>query len=74
MSKLILMQSPSSSFCRLDNKSFHLTNVYGPSSSPEKLGFITWLMNFDSSDIDDWLIASDFNLITGPENRHKPGG
>lgn len=39
--------------CRLDNKSFHVTNIYGPSHSAQKLGFVTWLMNLDTSDFDD---------------------
>ena len=60
--------------CKLDNKIIHLTNIYGPASSPQKMGFITWLMNFDTSDFDDWVLGGDFNLIRYPENRNKPGG
>lgn len=60
-------------FCRLDNKSFHVTNIYGP-SSPQKMGFITWLMNLDTSDFEDWVLGGDFNLIRHHENRNKPGG
>lgn len=26
-------------FCRLDNKNFHVTNIYGPSNPAEKQGF-----------------------------------
>lgn len=59
---------------RLDNKNFHLTNVYGPSVSSEKIAFITWLINLDTSSFDDWLLAGDFNLIRSAENRNKPGG
>jgi hypothetical protein len=59
---------------RLGNKGFHLTNIYGPSVSSEKLAFVTWLLNLNSSSFDDWLIAGDFNLIKSAENRNKPGG
>lgn len=59
---------------RMSNKSFHLTNIYGPAAADEKLAFITWLYNFDTSDIDDWLLAMDFNLIRSAENRNRPGG
>ena len=59
---------------KLDNKSFHITNIYGPSQSNQKQAFATWLMNFDTSEFDDWLLAGDFNLIIQPENRNKPGG
>ena len=38
------------------------------------MGFITWLMNFDTSDFDDWVLGGDFNLIRYPKNRNKPGG
>jgi len=34
---------------KLDNKSFHITNIYGPSQSNQKQAFATWLMNFDTS-------------------------
>jgi hypothetical protein len=60
--------------CRLSNNSFHVTNVYGPSRSSEKQGFITWLMNLDTSDYEDWLLGGDFNLYRSPENRNKSGG
>jgi hypothetical protein len=60
--------------CKLDNKSFHVTNIYGPSSSPQKMGFVIWLMNLDTSDFDDWVLGGDFNLIRHPDNRNKPGG
>jgi hypothetical protein len=36
------------------------------------MGFITWLMNFDTSDFDDWLLGGDLNLIRNPDNRNKP--
>ncbi|XP_066324011.1 uncharacterized protein [Miscanthus floridulus] len=59
---------------RLENNSFHVTNIYGPSHSPEKLGFVTWLINLDTTEFEDWIIGGDFNLIRHPENRNKPGG
>ena len=59
---------------KLDNKSFHVTNIYGPSQSNQKQAFATWLMNFDTSEFDDWLLARDFNMIRQPKNRNKPGG
>jgi len=46
----------------LDQSSFHLTNVYGPAHSDSKLAFITWLINLDSSDFEDWILLGDFNL------------
>jgi hypothetical protein len=49
--------------CRLDNKCIHVTNIYGPSSSSQKLLFITWLMNLDSAEFDHWTLGGDFNLI-----------
>lgn len=48
---------------RLDNKDFHPTNIYGPSISSEKLAFVTWLINLDTSTFDEWLLAGDFNII-----------
>ena len=60
--------------CWLDNKSFHVTNVYGPASSPKKMGFVTWLMNLDTSDFDDWVLGGDFNLIRHLDNINKPRG
>lgn len=59
---------------RLDNKEFHITNIYGPFVHAQKQGFATWLMNFDTSEFKDWILAGDFNLYRQPENRNKPGG
>lgn len=61
-------------FSTLDNKIIHVSNVYGPSNSAEKLSFLTWLMNLDTSDYDNWVLGCDFNLIRSPKNRNKPGG
>jgi hypothetical protein len=58
----------------MDNNSFHLTNVYGPSNSSEKFAFVTWLLNLDTSEFEDWLLAGDFNLYRSLEDRNKPGG
>jgi len=60
--------------CRLNNKCYHITNIYGPSNSSQKQGFITWLMNLDTSSFEDWALGGDFNLFRNPENRNKPGG
>jgi hypothetical protein len=51
-----------------------LSNIYGPSRSPEKLAFVTWLINFDTNAFENWLLAGDFNLFRSPENRNRPGG
>ena len=45
--------------CKFDNKNFHVSNIY-PS---QKLGFVTWLMNLDTSDFEDWVLGGDFNFI-----------
>lgn len=58
---------------KLDSRSFHVSNIYDPSHSVEKLGYVTWLVNLDTSDFDLWIIGGDFNLIRHPENRNKPG-
>jgi hypothetical protein len=34
-----------------------------PFAASERVAFITWLYNFDTSDFDDWLLAGDFNLL-----------
>jgi hypothetical protein len=60
--------------CNMNSNSFHLTNLYGPSTSAEKFGFITWLLNLDRTDYNDWIMAGDFNLYRSPEDRNKPGG
>jgi hypothetical protein len=46
--------------------SFHVTNIYGPAASSEKVGYITWLYNFD--------MTKDFNLLWSPENKNRGGG
>jgi exonuclease III len=53
---------------------FHVSNIYGPVAASEKACFINWLYNFDTSQIDDWLILGDFNLTRSPDNRNRPGG
>lgn len=60
-------------FCRHDHRTFHVTNIYGPASSPHKMGFATWLMNVDIPELDEWVIAGDFDLIKNPSNSFKPG-
>lgn len=58
----------------LDNKSFHLTNIYGPSNHSENFAFVTWLLNLDITTFDEWLLAGDFNLYSSPDDRNKTGG
>jgi hypothetical protein len=53
---------------------FHLTNIYGPSASPDRATFICWLYNFDTSALDDWILVGDFNMIRSLSDRNKPGG
>jgi exonuclease III len=59
--------------CKLSGKIFHLTNIYGPCSSVGKVDFVNCLYNFDTSTIEDWILAGDFNLIRSPEDRNRLG-
>lgn len=34
---------------------------------------INLLYNFDTTLIEDWILAGDFNLVCSPDNRNKPG-
>lgn len=38
------------------------------------MAFITWLINLDTTNFDDWLLVGDFNLYRCPEDRNKLGG
>lgn len=58
----------------LTDQSFHLLNVYGPSSPVEKASFVHCLYNVDVSGYEEWALVGDFNFIRGLENRNKPGG
>jgi hypothetical protein len=53
---------------------WYLTNIYGPAHNEERMDFITWLADLNSSDMHLWMIMGDFNLIRGPENRSRTGG
>jgi hypothetical protein len=53
-------------------KSFHLTNIYGPST--DKAALISWLYNFDALAFDDCILLGDFNMIRSPNNRNRWGG
>jgi hypothetical protein len=73
--RLILWNSNSSKCLLCDSQALlcfywnnFLFNYYGPSASSEKVAFINWLYNFDYSDLDDWILAGDFNLIRSPDN------
>jgi hypothetical protein len=57
----------------LTGQYFHLTNIYGVTALADKAGFISWLYNFDTSEIEDWLLMGDINLIRFPKNRNKAG-
>lgn len=59
--------------CCLSGKVFHLTNIYDPCDPEGKADFINWLYSFDTNQIDDWVLARDFNLIQSPEDRNRPG-
>lgn len=54
---------------RLDNNIIHVTNIYGPTTSSQKLGLRTWLMSFNSNDFDNWVLGGDFNLYRHPEKK-----
>lgn len=56
--------------CCLSGKIFHLTNIYAPEG---KADFINWLYNFDTDQIDNWVLAGDFNLIRPPDNINRLG-
>lgn len=58
---------------KANGRALHLSNIYGPASSLEKFAFITWLINLDHLDFDDWILARDFNLLKSVENRSKLG-
>jgi hypothetical protein len=32
------------------------------------------MYNLDTSDMEDWLVVDDFNMIRSPKNRNKLGG
>lgn len=36
------------------------------------MDFINWLYNFDTSQIDDWVLAGDLNLIKSVDDRNRP--
>ena len=56
--------------CRFDNKCMHISNINGPSNLAQKMAFVTWLMNLDTDDFDNWALGGDFNLIRNPDNRN----
>jgi hypothetical protein len=60
--------------CCLSGHIFHVTNIYGAAATADKSSFINWLYNFDTSDIEDWLLFGDFNLIRAPENHSRGDG
>lgn len=60
--------------CNYDQSTFHITNVYRPAHASGKMPFVTWLMNLDTTDFDDWILVGDFNLYRSSDDRNKPGG
>jgi hypothetical protein len=58
----------------ITRQSFHLTNIYGPTTSVDKAAFISWLYNFDASEFEDSILMGDFNLIRSPDNQNRGGG
>lgn len=60
--------------CRADNSTIFVTNIYGPAHSEQKAGFITWLLNLDTSSFENWVLGGDFNLYRSHSDRNKPGG
>lgn len=57
----------------LDNSILHISNVYGPAHSSGKTAFITWLLNFNITTFDEWMLAGDFNLYRSIEDRNRQG-
>jgi len=40
----------------------------------EKVVFVTWLINLDTSYFDNWILAGDFNQYRSMEDRSKIRG
>lgn len=59
---------------RHNNAKWVLTNVYGPCSREGKIEFTNWLKDIQMPDDVEWLLVGDFNLMTSPSDRNKPGG
>lgn len=55
----------------ISGQTFHVPNIYGPAAIAHKLAFISWLYNWDTSHMEDWILLGDFNLMRTPENRNK---
>jgi hypothetical protein len=60
--------------CNLSGFKWYLTNIYGPSHNENRVDFITWLADLDSSLWEYWMITGDFNLIRDPLDRNRAGG
>jgi exonuclease III len=56
------------------NRSWTLTNIYGPSSGPERQLFVDWFRNVSIPHDSLWMFLGDFNFMRSAENRNKPGG
>lgn len=56
------------------NKTWSLSNIYGPCDGPKRIQFVQWFENL-SIHIDElWLFMGDFNFMRSLENRNLPGG
>jgi len=42
--------------CKFFDKTFHVSNIYRPANPAQKQGFITWLMNLDTTLFEDWAL------------------
>ena len=60
--------------CNLSGNVFHITNVYGPCSNEFRDDFYHCLDSIDASNMDNWMLAGDFNLIISPLDINRPGG
>lgn len=58
----------------VSGQSFHLTNIYGPADPINKLAFISWLYNFDTTNMEDSILMGDLNLMRSTQNRTMPSG
>jgi len=59
---------------RLDLNIWNLTTVYGPCLEPARSTFVSWLLNLDIQDNDNWILIGDFNFYRSLENRNRAGG
>lgn len=56
------------------NKTWFLSNIYGPCDGPERLEFVNWFSALNINVDDLWIFMGDFNFMRSLENRNLPGG